>query len=236
MACPPKKRPKIQCRIQRGTARVMTLQASSAAGMKEVWEHIWRGAVTSGWLAGWQLSRNTRLVIAKQSLDKWENCCLTVSHDNLPCVHSQSSLSPHRKKFWASSCPQKPYTYTYICFIVAAAGVHARLYGSEPVYCMRACVAEAGWQSTGATDRGWLAASRVTAPCDVPVIDTEHSAGLLWDPWTWAAAPGSSTGGLKSSVQLMFNSFDLCREVAFREFHTSISSSSKTMNGSTEDS
>lgn len=194
------------------------------------------GEELSPQVKSWQLLQNTRPVIAKRSLDKWEKCCLTISHDNVPRVHSQSSLSPHRKKFRASSCPQKPCTYTYICFVVAAAGVHARLHGSKPTYCMRACVAEAGWQSAGATDRGWLAASRVTAPCDVPVIDTEHSAGLLWDPWTWAAAPGSSTGGLKSSVQLMFNSFDLCREVAFREFHTSISSSSETMNGSTEDS
>lgn len=73
--------------------------------------------------------------------------------------------------------------------------------------------------------------SRVTAPCDVPAIDTEHSTGLLRDAWTLEAVPGSSTGGLKSSAQLMFNPFDFCREVAFPEFLMSISSGTETMNG-----
>lgn len=44
------------------------------------------------------------------------------------------------------------------------------------------CEAEVGWLGVGARKRGWPAASCVTAPCDVPVIDTEHSTGLLRDP------------------------------------------------------
>lgn len=122
--------------------------------------------------------------------------------------------------------------------IVAAAGVYASLYNSQRIYCT-VCVhvwLKRVGAALGPEEGGWLAASRVTAPCDVPVIDTEHSAGLLWDPWTWAAVPGSSTGGLKSSAQLMFNPFDLCREVTFPEFLASVSSGRETMNGSTEDS
>lgn len=30
--------------------------------------------------------------------------------------------------------------------------------------------------------RGRATASRVSAPCDVPVVDAAHSAGLRWDP------------------------------------------------------
>lgn len=104
---------------------------------------------------------------------------------------------------------------------------------SQHVYCIHSS-GSAGLP--GPEKGGWPTASRVAAPCDVPAIDTEDLTGLLRDPWTWESVPGSSTGGLESSPQLMFNAFDLCREVAFPEFLTSVSSSTETMNGSTEDS
>lgn len=138
-----------------------------------------------------------------------------------------SSYFHHPAKYF----PQKSHMYLYLPLPRSGGGRCVSEFVWLPLYvCMR------GRSGVGPEKRGRLAASRVTAPCDVPVIDTQHSAGLLWDPWTWEAAPGSCTGGLKSSVQLMFKPFDLCQEVAFPEFLTSISCSSETMNGSIEDS
>lgn len=133
------------------------------------------------------------------------------------------------------------YFYISVYHLLPAPGVsgpnHQKVSQSVCVCVCVMCVCDAGgtWQGTGARKKGWPAASRVIAPCDVLVIDTEHSTGLQRDPWTWGAVPGSSTGGLKSSEQLMFNPFDLCREVAFPEFLASVSSGRETMNGSTED-
>lgn len=128
----------------------------------------------------WQLLQITRSVIAtqsKKSLDKWEDRCLGISDDCVLLSHlllfnpSQKHISGSRLSS-EIMCLFLPRSGSGRC-VRASVGYISQRY--MPYVCLRRC-------SSGGQREGMTGSFTCNPPCDVPVIDTEHSTGLLWDP------------------------------------------------------